>query len=349
MRWRWLVLWAAVFALYSVAEFSTHQRSGAAVATLHDTPLVLVRTMAALSLRYGVMATPAWGVSAFQEPDPAVSWLDPWWLFSVPLLGLLGWRLWVCARRRSIEVAFWVWVLVSYAPVSQIFPFLYPMADRYLYFILPGLLGSGLLMGQEALERLPLDAGARTRVTQGLIGIAILLLVGGGVRSMERARIWRSGGLLVADSAANFPDGKAANLMRAKQMALGGDVEAAVAALRRAQERGYNRFERLETDAAYAALRSDPRFRAVLSDMAATWIERGRHKQSPTQMELRSISHAHLIRGEYAEALAVLERALDVGGRCTKDLRAELRVLRTAIEAGHPESVRLGVPSSDLF
>ncbi|TDJ17181.1 MAG: hypothetical protein E2O69_09070 [Deltaproteobacteria bacterium] len=349
VRWRWLVLWAAVFALYSVAEFSTHQRSGAAVATLHDTPLVLMRTMAALSLRYGVMATTSWGVSAFQEPDPAVSWLDPWWLCSVPVLGLLGWRLWICARRRSIEVVFWVWVLVSYAPVSQIFPFLYPLADRYLYFILPGLLGGGLLMGQEMLERLPLQTGARTRVTQGLIGVAILLLVGGGVRSLERARIWRSGGLLVADSAANYPDGMAANLMRAKQMALGGDVEAAVAALRRAQQRGYNRFQRLETDAAYAAMRRDPRFRAVLSDMAATWIERGRHKQSPTQMELTSISHAHLIRGEYAEALAVLERALNVGGRYTNQLRTELAVLRTAIEAGHPESVRLGVPASDLF
>ena len=96
-------------------------------------------------------------------------------------------------------------------------------------------------------------------------------------------------------------------------------------------------------------MRRDPRFRAVLSDMAATWIERGRHKQSPTQMELISISHAHLIRGEYAEALAVLERALNVGGRYTNQLRTELAVLRTAIEAGHPESVRLGVPASDLF
>ena len=72
------------------------------MATLHDTPLVLMRTMAAYSLRYGVMATTAWGVSAFQEPDPAVSLLDPWWLCSVPVLGLLGWRLWICARRRSI-------------------------------------------------------------------------------------------------------------------------------------------------------------------------------------------------------------------------------------------------------
>ncbi len=349
VRVRWLVLWVAIFALYSMAELSTHQRSGAVEATLHDTPLVLLRTMAALSLRYALMAATAWGVSAFHDPDPAVSWLDPWWLFSVPLLGLLGWRLWVCARRRSIEVVFWVWALVSYAPVSQIFPFLYPLADRYLYFILPGLLGGGLLLGQEMLERLPLAAGARTRVGPGLIGVAILLLVAGGVRSMERARIWRSGALLVADSAANYPDGKAANLMRAKQMALGGDVEATVAALRRAQQRGYNRFEVLETDAAYAALRRDPRFRAVLSDMAATWIERGRHKRSPTQIELRSIGHAHLTRGEHAEALALLERALNTGGPRTNELRAEVTALRMAIEAGRPESVRLGVPSNALF
>jgi hypothetical protein len=347
VRWRWLGVWLALFALYAVAEFATHQRTGAAEATLYDTPLVLARTMAALSLRYVVMAASSWGISAFHEPDPAWSWLDPWWLFSVPVLVGLAWRLRVCVRRRSVETAFWVWAVVSFAPVSQLFPFLYPYADRYLYFILPGLMGGALLMGHEALERLPLPNAARARVGPVAIGVAALLVVGGAARSMDRSRIWRSGALLMADAAANYPDGKAAHLLRAKQRALAGDVEGAVAALRGAQERGYNRFEALETDPAYASMRDDPRYRAVVSDMAATWIESGRHKASPTQVELRSIAHAHLVRGEHGAALAALERALEMGGPRTVEVRAEVMALRSAIESGHPERVRLGASTSD--
>ena len=38
----------------------------------------------------------------------------------------------VVLRRRSPELAFWVWAGVSFLPISQLFPFLYPMADPYL-------------------------------------------------------------------------------------------------------------------------------------------------------------------------------------------------------------------------
>jgi hypothetical protein len=51
VRWGWLAVWALALAAYSVAEFAAHQRTGAAEATLHDTPLVLVRTMAAIGAR----------------------------------------------------------------------------------------------------------------------------------------------------------------------------------------------------------------------------------------------------------------------------------------------------------
>jgi len=344
VRWRWLALWTLLFLGYAAAEFATHQRSGAVEATLHDTPLVLLRTVAGLSLRYLLMAATSHGVSAFHEPDPAFSPLDPWWLGSVPVLALLGWRVLVVARRRDVELAYWTWAVASFAPVSQVFPFLYPMADRYLYFILPGLIGGALLAGREGLERLPAPLAARRQLAgRAALALGIAAAIAFGVRSFERAGIWHSNARLIADAALHYPDGIPANIGRAKAAALVGDVEGVIANLRRARERGYNRFEQLEADPAWASVRDQPEFRSLVREMAAGWIERARHKPNPTQIELRAVGHAHIARAEYAQALAVLERALEMGGPRDAEIRAEVAALRSAIEAGVPERVRLGV------
>jgi hypothetical protein len=70
VRWRWLALWALLLLAFASFEFAAHQRAGAAEAMLHETPLALLRTMAALALRYLVMAATSWGVSTFHEPEP---------------------------------------------------------------------------------------------------------------------------------------------------------------------------------------------------------------------------------------------------------------------------------------
>jgi hypothetical protein len=348
-RWGWLALWAAMFAGYAVAEFATHQRTGAAEARLHDTPLVLLRTVAALSARYLVMAATSVGVSAFQEPEPATSPLDPWWLGSLVLLGLLGWRVVVVARRRDVEIAYWAWAVASFAPVSQIFPFLYPMADRYLYFILPGLLGGALLAIREGLERLPAPAAPRrVQLERAAVALGVVAVLLFAARSHQRAAIWRSGAALNADAALHYPDGILANVLRAKGAALVGDADGAVEGLRRASERGYNRFEQVEADPAWDGVRTHPGFRSVVDEMAASWIESGRHKPNPTQIELRAIGHAHIARREHEQALRVLERALALGGPRTPEIRAEVEALRSAIEAGHPEWVRLGAGVSGV-
>lgn len=339
VRWRWIGLWAAVFALYSVAEFTVHQRSGAAEATLHESPLVLARTIAGLALRYVVMGATSLGISAFHEPRPAFSWADSWWLASLPLLALLGGRLVVVLRRREPEAAFWVWALVSFGPVSQIFPFLYPLADRYLYFILPGLLGGALFAGREAWQRAPEamarlggePARPRRLAAPTAVALAAVLLAVFAVRAHERAGLWRSAGLLVADAASHYPHGVSANVLRAKRAARLGDAEAAVASLRRAVERGYNRFEQLAGDPGFAPIRHHPAFRELLSDIAATWIEIGRSREDPTQLELWRLAEAHLVRGEEAAAARALRRALSVGGPADARIRAELaRLERSA-------------------
>jgi tetratricopeptide (TPR) repeat protein len=330
---------ALAFAAYAAVEFVAHQRSGAAEAVLYQTPFVLVRTVATHALRYLVMAATSHGVSAFHDPDPAYSVLDPRWLCALVALGLLGWRLAVAVRGRKRELPYWVWALISFGPVSQIFPFLYPVADRYLYFILPGLIGGALLAAGDALDRLPaalegrsglLGAGSlgpealRRMISRAgvVLGIAAALLF--AVRSHDRADIWRSPARIVADSALHYPNGTSAHLQRAKSAARVGDVDGAVAGMRAAMDRGFNRFEQLWTDPVYAPVRDHPRFRALIREIAADWIEMiGRH-ENPTQLELAMIANAHYVRGEKAEAVEMFRRALARGGPNDAKIRAEL-------------------------
>jgi len=325
LRPRWLCAWIAVFAAFSLVEWSAHQRAGAAEAVLHHTPFVLLRTMCALAARYLAMAATGLGLSAFQEPEPAWSVLDPWWLASLPALALLGWRTIHVARARRPEAGWWIFGLVSFGPVSQIFPFLYPLADRYLYFILPGLLGGALCAATDLVLRVP----AAHRRALGRVGLAVgvALCAFFAVRSVERAALWRSPFLLLADAARHYPDGVSANLARARAAAQRGDAGATATALHAALARGFNRFEQLDGDPAFDSVRQSASFQGVLREMAAVWIEAGRGWDSPTQGELRRLASAHALRGERDEAVTMLRQALAQGGPFDAQIRADLDAL----------------------
>jgi hypothetical protein len=325
VRRRWLAVWIGVFAVYAIVEFTAHQRSGVAETTLYDSPLVLIRTMAALAARYLAMASTSWGLSAFHEPEPAWSWLDPWWLASIPALGLLGWRLVVVLRRRREESAYWIWALVSFAPVSQIFPFLYPLADRYLYFILPGLIGGTLLAGMDAAQRIA--PGRRLLAGRAAVAAGASLCLLFAIHSRARAEIWRSPAFLLADAARHYPDGVAGHLARAKRAVQAGDVEAAVAEIRGARERGFNRYEQLLRDPVLSQIQHEPAFVELVREMAAFWIESGSAWESPTQMEHRKLASAYAIRGDRDEAVRHLRAALEVGGPLDAEIRDDLRKL----------------------
>ncbi|MGE4605757.1 MAG: hypothetical protein AAEJ52_03340, partial [Myxococcota bacterium] len=284
---------------------------------------------------YLVMAATSFGVSAFHEPEPIYSLDDPWWIASVAVLGLLGWRVWIVARNRSAELAYWVWALVAFAPVSQIFPFLYPLADRYLYFILPGLLGGVLLAGRECFERVFAAGAVGKSPAAREWGSLVLLICGAvalvplGVRSHARARIWRSPTMLVADAARNYPDGVSANLLRAERAAHQRDVTAAVAALRIVYSRGFNQFEQLLADRGLEPIKDEPAFKELISEIALGWIESIATREVPSQGELRMVARAHVVRGEYREAAETLRRALEIGGRMDGQIRIDLEVLST--------------------
>jgi hypothetical protein len=314
-----------MFAAYSVAEILSHERNQGEGQAVHDSPLVVARTIVAIAMRYLVMAATSFGISAFHETEPARRWTDAWFLAGVAALGLLGWRLVTTALRRSPEAVYWLWALVAFVPISQIFPFLYPMADRYLYFIAPGLIGAGLFAARDVAERIPQPRRRAAAVAAGALGAAVCLVF--ALRSVERAAVWRSAASLVADAAAHYPDGVSANILRAKRAAFAGDADGVVAALRAAADRGYNRFEQIDADPAFAGVRDDPRFRAVVSEIAAGWIARAESIPNPTQHELQIVAHAHFVRGERAEAIAALRRALAVGGAADEVVRADLEAL----------------------
>jgi hypothetical protein len=331
----WIGVWTIIAALYAMPQFASFAHLGQVEVEAYADPWVHARTVAAVGARYLVMAPTAVGVSAWQDPDPALSWLDPWWLASLPLGALLGWRLLVGLRARRLEAAFWMSAAAAFAPVSQVFPFPTPVADRYLYFILPGLLGGALLWAGEAFGRLRPGTDARSRDPRlAIAGVAALAwIVALGWQTSERAEIWQSETRLLLDAARHYPNGSSAAILRARSAAQRGDVAGAVAALRVAAERGLDRFTALEQDPGLAPIRHTPEFRALMREMAGGWIELAKRRGYSTQPELRFMAIAHSTRGEQEEAVAALEAALAAGGPQSDTIRAELAAARAELAA----------------
>lgn len=332
-RLAWLAVWALLLALIALPELLQFGRSGERNLPLHPDFWVNARTLFAIGARYLAMAATSYGVSAFHQPPPALSALDPWWLAALVTGAAIAGRALTTLLRLRSEGAFWVWAAVAYAPVCQVFAFLYPMGDRYLYFVLPGLIGAALLAGDDVRRRLA-DAGSERALQRvGMVAAATALTVF-AVRSAERAAVWRSETMLMLDAASHYPSGTSASLLRARSAAQNGDVEATVTALRTAAESGFDRFMDLDVDPGLAPVREDPRFRACVRDLAGHWIETVRARGDSNQIELRVLAQAHGVRGEWAEAVVALERALAQGGPATDAVRRDLVRARAQQAAG---------------
>jgi hypothetical protein len=315
--------WALLLALAFLPELLAFERLGhadAAVAPLAGA--ARWRMTAGIVGRYLEMAATTRGLSAFQQPDVPTSWLDPHCLLGVFGTLAMAARALVTLVRRRTEAVFWAWVAGGFLPISQLLPFLYPIADRYLYFVLPGLLGVALCAAHEPLARLA--RAPRRPPALVALGASLALLVFCGARSHARAAVWKSDLTLSRDSAAHFPNGLPALMMRAQAAAAQQDVAGAVAALHAAGARGYDRFIDLEREPLWEPLRGDARFRAAVAEMAGVWIGHVAGRENPTVPELRMWGLAHAARGEWDDAIAKLERAQSIGGPGSEGLRADL-------------------------
>ena len=327
-RWLLMLGWLAVFAVLSAAELQVFRDSGAAAQSpLDPDPLVRARTLIASVGRYAAMAASGIGVAAFQEPPVARSWLDPWWLLGLATAAAIGARSLVCLVRGREEVAFWAWAVAAFVPVSQLLPFLYPMADRYLYFMLPGLIGGAVLAARDQADRI-VDTVSRRRIGRAAAALALTALAGFALQSRERAALWTSEDRVLADAALHFPDGVIAHLLRARRAASQGDVDSAVAALEVCRARGWDYTGYLLAHPAFEPIRAAAPFQKLLGDFAEDRIERSAARPRLSQLDLRDLAEAYRMRGRTAEAIAALDRGIALGGPLDAELRGEVARLR---------------------
>jgi len=331
-QWVWLAGWLVVAALYAIPELS------AQVATdipPYSDPWVQLRSIFSFWARYLAMAASSYGISPFQEPEPVQSILDPWWIGGLVAAALLGWRTLTTLRARRAEAAYWILAAASFVPVSQIWPFMHPMADRYLYFILPGLIGGSILAALELRARwtaaMP-NRAARSRwasiATRAVAFGTALVVVAFGIRSHARAALWQEEILLLRTAALQFPDGANASYYRALLAAERRDAETAVRELRAASHKSLGHMARFSADPRFEPIAREPVFHALIDEIAGRWIEFAQSRGLETQTWLRSTGQAHRVRGEYREAIDCFERALRLGGPLQSELAVEVEATR---------------------
>jgi hypothetical protein len=334
-RWGWLGVQAAILVLFAIAEFAAFGQTAGQAPTLYVDLGDRIRGILAAAMRYLVMAASSYGLSAFHEPDPAGPF-DPWWLASLPVLAAIGWRFVTVLRARRAEAAWWLFAVVSFAPICGLIPLPFPIADRYLYFILPGLLGGVLLAGPDMAGWLGARLGVApdARVWRTLRIAAALVIVVFAVRSFDRAAIWRAPATVMADAMQNYPDGVAAKTHLATRAAQAGDAAKAVSLLEAANDRGYNRLDHLLLDH-YAPIQNHAAFVELKKQWARVWIERlslpRARNASPSQHELQLIAQAQLVLGDLDAARDTIVRAIERGGPLTSNLEVDLAEVERAI------------------
>jgi tetratricopeptide (TPR) repeat protein len=331
-QWAWLAGWVVVAGLYAIPELSAQV---AIEVSPYSDHWVQIRSIFSFWARYLVMAATSYGVSPFQEPEPVHSILDPWWIGGLLVSVLLAWRTIAALRARSAEAAYWILAATSFGPISQILPFMHPMADRYLYFILPGLIGGSLLAAMEFRARGCAAASDReirirwmSAATRCVALCAALVVIAFGVRSHARADLWRDELLLLQSAAVRYPDGANASYYRAILAAEQRDAETAVSELRAASAKSLGHMVRFSADPRFEPISREPVFHELTDEIAGRWIEFAHSRGLESQTWLRSTGQAHRVRGEYREAIDCFERALRLGGPLRTKILIDLESTR---------------------
>jgi len=317
----WLAAWVLVLALVAVPQLAATDQIGRAWAPPHADLAAHARFVAWVGWRYATLAATGLGCSAFHEPGP-VGPLSPGWVLGL-LVGLAlcvraGWGI----RNRSAEGAFWLGALAAFAPVSQLIPFYFALGDRYLYFMLPGILGGTALLAQGHLSAAP--AGVR-RVASLL---AVSMLTCFALLSQQRAGLWRDEFLLLADSASHYPQGGTAHFVRAVVATHRERPGDAIAALRASADRGYHFMRSFDGDPMLAPLRPREDFQALIREIARRQLAYAEERRFHTPPQLRGVAAAYLALGDVDRAIEVYERAIRQGGPLQSILIDDLHAAR---------------------
>jgi len=328
----WLVGWGVLTALYAIPEFQAFSRTGEfRAAELMDAGTRVLQAVAIVG-RYLVLATTSLGSSSLHHPPSPTSVLDPWFLLGLATLLAVGAASWVALRRRHPAAAWLGLAVAAYLPVSQVVPFKHPMADRYLYFLLPGLMGAvavalapRITAGLEWLR----EGGWGSLRWLGPALLAVVLVVGFSDRAQQRCRIYRSARAYQRDGVMHYPDSMPAHYLRARDYAASGDLTRALESLEAARIRGLVSYSVLMEDPALASLRNEPRFQALLAEMARFWVAKVDRIPEPNQYELMAESDAYQFLGEIDQAIRVLEKAEATEGTASLvEIRTMLHQLR---------------------
>ena len=314
-RTGWLVAWGALFLAYALPEFIAFRNTGEFQLPLPVSQRVLGGV--AIVGRYAVLALSSIGASSFHQPAPPASPLDPWFALGLVTLLALG-AVSLLALVRRHPAAPWLGLAAaSYAPVSQVFAFRYPMADRYLYFVLAGALGAALVTLAPRLR------GRASALAGGAVALALVAAF--AARAHERAAVFGSADRFERDAALHYPDGLAGQLARARTALAREDVDGALTALEAAHAQGYRNALVMLRDPDFAALHGQPRFTALAQQMAREWI--AQYEALPRKVPDAQIDlvQYQLLLDQREAALATLDRLAAMPDRVPPALVQQLR------------------------
>jgi hypothetical protein len=132
---------------------------------------------------------------------------------------------------------------------------------------------------------------------------------------------------MMADAELHYPEGLPAQTRIAYRRAMKGDAEGTVAALRRANARGYNRVDHLMGDPSYDRVRNHPAFQQLMREIAQEWLDRFLVLEDPSDLELRVIAQAHIVLDDLDAAIAAIEAAIAKDGILRGELEIDLENL----------------------
>ncbi|MGD9782220.1 MAG: tetratricopeptide repeat protein [Kiritimatiellia bacterium] len=140
-------LWLALPADLQAAGSSWNGESLRFPETLYSAPALWTRTLRLLLVPWPLNVTPGF--------EPVASAASIRFAAGLGWMALCGWGAWRLRRAAPAASLGLAWVLIFFLPVSNLWPLLHPVADRYFYPIAPGfaLLAAWLLSHQSRAGR----------------------------------------------------------------------------------------------------------------------------------------------------------------------------------------------------